>query len=149
VRWLLVVGAALAFAPHASAGLPSPCGLLTNADVAKLLGSKVVARDALGNRLYASCKWTGANLGGYAPTQRSLLVQVSRSTRVQFEKNARNMPGAIRVAGVGEAAFAQRQGGGSFLSVYSHGYGVEVIASLVTSPLDVEKGAAKAALRRL
>ena len=58
MRWLLVVGAALAFVPHASAGLPSACGLLTNAEVAKLLGSKVVGRDALGNRLYTSCKWT-------------------------------------------------------------------------------------------
>jgi hypothetical protein len=149
VRWLLLVGAALAFAPHASAGLPSPCGLLTNAEVAKLLGSKVVARDALGNRLYTSCKWTGASLGGYAPTQRSLLIQVSRSTKAQLEKTARNMPGAIRVTGVGEAAFTQRAGGGNFLNVYSHGYGIEVIASLVTSPLAVEKSAAKTALRRL
>ena len=77
------------------------------------------------------------------------MIQVSRSTTVQFEKNARNMPGAIRVTGVGEAAFAQRQGGGSFLNVYSHGYGVEVLASLVTSPLEVEKRAATTALRRL
>jgi len=151
VRWLLVVGAALtsALAPRASAGLPNPCGLLTNVEVAKLLGSKVVARDALGDRLYTSCKWTGASLGGYAPTQRSLLIQVSGSTKAHLEKAATNMPGAIRVTGVGEAAFAQRQVGGSFLNVYSGGYGLEVIASLVTSPLDVEKSAAKTALTRL
>src|SRR5207302_9343092 len=123
-RWWLLVGAALAFAPHTSSGLPSPCGLLTNAEVAKLIGSKVVARDALGNRLYASCKWTGASLGGYGPTQRSLLIQVSRSTKAQLEKTARNMAGAIRVTGVGEVAFTQRAGGGSFLNVYSHGYGI-------------------------
>ena len=72
-----------------------------------------------------------------------------QNTKAQLEKTARNMLGAIRVTGVGEAAFTQRQGGGSFLNVYSHGYGIEVIASLVTSPLDVEKSAAKTALTRL
>lgn len=149
MRWLLAVGAAAALAPAASAGLPNPCTLLTNAEVAKVLGSKVVARAASGNRLYTSCTWTGANLGGYAPTHRSLAIQVSQSTKAQFEKTARTLPGAIRVTGVGEAAFTQRAGGGSFLNVYARGYGLEVIASLITSPLEVEKRAATAALKRL
>jgi acetaldehyde dehydrogenase (acetylating) len=149
VRWLLAVGAAAALTPAASAGLPNPCRLLTNAEAAKLLVSKVAARDASGNRLYTSCTWTGANLGRYAPTHRSLAIQVSRSTKAQFEKAAGKLPGAIRVTGVGEAAFTQRAGGGSFLNVYARGYGLELIASLVTSPLEVEKRAATTALKRL
>ena len=44
MRWLLAVGAALTLAPAASAALPNPCGLLTNAEVRQLLGSTVVSR---------------------------------------------------------------------------------------------------------
>jgi hypothetical protein len=142
---------ALVFIPAGSAALPSPCALLTNAEVAKALDTKIAGRDISGNRLYRSCKWTGKNLSasGFYPTQRSLLVEVSRTTKTRFEENARTTKGAIRVIGVGEAAFAMPQGGGGFLYVYAHGYGLDLSASLVTSPLNVEKNAAQIAVKRL
>jgi hypothetical protein len=151
MRALVLVVLTLAVTPLASAGLPSPCALLTNAEVAKILGTKIVARNVSGNRLYRSCKWTGQNLSrrGFYPTQRSLMVEVSSTTKTRFEKNARTTKGAIRVASVGEAAFAMPQGGGGFLYVYAHGYGIDLSASLVTSPFDVEKNAARIAVARL
>jgi hypothetical protein len=149
MRALVTVVLGLAFTPAASAGLPNPCALLTNAEVAKVLGSKVVARDTLGNRLYRSCKWTGADLGGYYPSKRKLLLQVTKATKAQFEQAARTTHAATRVNGVGEAAFAMPQSGGGFLNVYAHGFGLELNAALVTSPLDAEMSAAKLALTRL
>jgi len=41
------------------------------------------------------------------------------------------------------------QGGGGFLYVYAHGYGLNLSASLVTSPLNVEKNAGRIAVKRL
>jgi hypothetical protein len=151
MRVLVPVVLALAFAPVASGGLPNPCALVTNAEVAQVLGTKIVERDTSGNRLYRSCKWTGQNLSssGFYPTQRSLMVEVSLTTKTRFEESARTTKGAIRVTGVGEAAFAMPQGGGGFLYVYAHDYGLNLSASLVTSPLNVEKNAGRIAVKRL
>jgi hypothetical protein len=151
MRVLVPVVLALAFAPVASGGLPNPCALVTNAEVAQVLGTKIVERDTSGNRLYRSCKWTGQNLSssGFYPTQRSLMVEVSRDTKARFEESARTNKGAIRVTGVGEAAFAIAPGGGGLLYVYAHGYTLGLTASLVTSPLNVEKNAGRIAVKRL
>jgi hypothetical protein len=148
VRYLLPFVLALAFLPSASAAVPNPCALLTNTEVANLLGSKVVGRERQGNRLYQSCTWTGANLSAssFYPTRRSLMLSLSRSTRAAFEKTARTTEGTKKVSGVGDAAFTLQPG---FLEVWQKGYAFQLSASLVTSPLSVEKSAAKKALSRL
>jgi hypothetical protein len=129
---LLVVTLALVIVPTAaSAVLPNPCSLLTNNEAATLIGSKIQTRNAAGNRLYHSCTWTGENLGGYAPTHRSLMVQVTRATKAQFERSAKQTRGAIRVAGIGEAAFALPQGGGSGMNVRQQGNAREVVVGSV------------------
>jgi hypothetical protein len=150
VRWIAVVGAALALAPAAStAALPKPCALLTNAQVAKLLGSKIDDRVASGNGRYLACKWMGASLGSYAAVQRSLMLQVSRTTKAQFTQAARRAQGAARVRGVGEAAYVENGGGNAFLTVYARGYVLQLSDAFVTSSLGVEKAAAKLAVARL
>jgi hypothetical protein len=142
VRRLLTVVLALAFVPAASAGLPNPCALLTNAEVAKALGSKIVAREPTGNGHYHSCTWSGADLGGYSPTHRTLMVQVVTVTKAQFEKGAREMTHAVPISGIGQEAYAST-GPLSVLEVWQKGYALSFIASLVSDPLPTEKSVAK------
>jgi hypothetical protein len=140
---------ALALTPATpAAALPKPCALLTNAQVAKLLGSKVVDRVASRAGHGLACKWNGASLGGAFAVQRSLMLQVARATKAQFEQTARMTQGAVRVRGVGEVAFVEN-GGTAFLSVYARGYMLQLSDAFVTSSLGVEKAAAKLALTRL
>jgi hypothetical protein len=149
VRWLLAVGAAAALAPAASAGLPNPCALLTNSEVAKVLGSKVEARELRGEG--HTCTWTGVNLSkpGFYETHRSLHVDVWSGTRTEFLKAARQDPSAVRVKGFGDAAYRAGNGNVTFLEIWQRGRGLQIVASLVTDPLSAEKQAAKLALNRL
>jgi hypothetical protein len=139
---------ALAFAPAATAGLPNPCSFLTNAEVAKALGSKIVSREPSGNGHYHSCTWTGADLGGYSPTHRSLMVQIVTVTKAQFEKGARETTHAVRISRIGQQAYAST-GPLSVLQVWQKGYALSFIASLVSDPLPTEKSVAKLFVTRL
>lgn len=148
MRIIAVVVLALAFVPVATAGLPNPCTLSTNAEVARALGSKIVSREPTGNGRYRSCTWTGADLGGYAPTHRALMVQIVSVTKAQFEKGARETTHAVRISGMGQEAYAST-GPLSILNVWQKGYALSFIASLVSDPLTTEKGVAKLLLTRL
>jgi len=145
MRRLLTVVLALAFVPAASAGLPNPCALLTNAEVAKALGSKIVSREP---DRYHSCTWTGADLGGYYPAHRTLMVQVSSVTKAQFDKSARQTPGALPVRGIGQDAFADT-GHVPSLNVWQHGDALWIAASLVNDPLQTAKLVAKIVVKRI
>jgi hypothetical protein len=142
MRAIAAVVFALAFAPAAAAGLPNPCTHLTNAEVAKALGSKIVGREASGNGHYRSCTWTGADLGGYSPTHRTLMVQIVTVTKAQFDKGAREMTHAVRISGIGQEAYTST-GPLSVLEVWQKGYALSFIASLVSDPLPTEKSVAK------
>ena len=150
VRLLLVVCAAAVLAPSAPARTPDPCALLSNAEVADAIGSRVADRTANGSGLYRTCRWTGTNRAkpGFHPTRRTLMLTVAPGTRAQFEVFAGRVPGAVRVDGVGEVAFAVAQAGGR-LEVYAGGYVIEVVASLAGSPLAVERRVAKTVAARL
>jgi hypothetical protein len=137
-------------APTASAGLPNPCTLLTNAEVANVLGSPIETREVSGNGKYHTCKWTGKNLArpDALPSQRSLMVQLTASTKARFLKGAKETPGSIRVNGIGEAAYTTT-GVLRYLDVQQHGYALWIIAGDVSDPLAAEKAAAKTAVTHL
>ena len=145
---MLPVVLALIFVPAASAGLPNPCGLLTNAEVAKALGSKIVSREPTGTGRYRTCTWTGADLGGYAPMHRTLMVQVTSATKTQFDKSARTTPGAVPVHEIGQEAYAET-GHVPSVNVWQHGDAIWINASLVNDPVQTAKTVAKLAVKRL
>jgi uncharacterized protein DUF3558 len=149
---LLPFALALAFAPAASAALPNPCALLTNAEVAKALGSKVESRDVVafpGSR-GRTCEWKGANLASpnsYA-VQRSVMITVSTATKAQFEKGARQTPGAVAVRGVGGAAYATT-GVVKFFYAWQYGFTISVVAGNAIDPIQTAKAVAKLAVKRV
>jgi len=150
VRFIALALAALAVAPAASAGLPNPCTLLTNAQVAKVLGSKVVEATPTGNGRYGMCTWKGANMArpDAMPAQRSLIVQVSTTTEAAFKKVAEQTPGAVRIAGIGETAYSTH-GALKSVNAFRHGYALMVVAGLTVDPLATAKAAAKLAVAKL
>jgi hypothetical protein len=151
VRFLVLVALALALGSAASGGVPNPCALLMNAEVAKALGSKIESRDmpSFGGR-GRTCKWTGVNLAtsGFYEVHRDLTVTVSSSTRAQFDRSARQAPGAVRVRSVGQAAYAST-GAVKSLDVWQHGYVLWIIAGNAIDPIATATSAAKLAVRRL
>jgi hypothetical protein len=152
VRFLVLAGLVLALTPAASAGLPNPCALLTNAEVAKALGSKVESRDVVaypGSR-GKTCEWKGANLAtpNSYPVHRSVMITVSTATKAQFEKGARQTTGAVPVRGIGGAAYATT-GVVKFFYAWQHGFTISVIAGNAIDPIQTEKGVAKIAVTRV
>jgi hypothetical protein len=140
------------FAPTASAELPNPCTQLTNPEAAKVHGSKIEFHaEVTSNGRYRMCKWTGVNLASpkaYVVLQRTLLVQLSASTAARFEKDAKQIQGAVRVAGVGESAWTSNSVIHE-LNVEQSGYALWITAGLVIEPLQTEKAAAKIAVKHL
>jgi hypothetical protein len=147
MRRLMPVALALALAPSASAALPNPCALLTNAQVAKIFGSKVETRTVGGNRLYRTCTWDGPGLGTYGGTHPQLMLQVTHGTKGQFDKSAKRTPGAVRVNGLGEAAFTANND--QMLYVLQHGTLLSFFSTAFTTSIQVDKSLARAALKRL
>lgn len=152
MRWLVVIGAALMLAPSATAALPNPCTLLTNADVAKVLGSKVESKQTRNfGGSTDSCQWTGVNLAGpnsYA-IHRTLTVTIDAVSRSQFRKFANDAQGSARIKGVGQIAYVQGNGNLTQLEIWQSGRTIGVIANLVANPLAAEKAAAKLVVARL
>jgi hypothetical protein len=153
MRWLVVIGTALTLTPSATAGVPSPCSLLTNAQVAKALASKVASKQEMHYTDYRgrTCQWQGVNLApssSYA-VHRELSLMVSTTTKTKFLRFANENQGAVRVAGVGEDAFLLPQGNGGLLSVYAGGYLLELTVSNVTSGSAIEKRLAENAIAQL
>ena len=143
MRRLVSLVLALAFIPVASgATLPSPCTLLTNAQVAKVLGSKVAYRTAGAGY----CTWNGMALGAFTSAHSILMVAIARSTKAAFKATEAARRGAVRVRGVGQAAFGTPESNVVFLIVWQRGVVLSLVASSVSTPLDVEEAAAKIAL---
>jgi hypothetical protein len=143
VRWLLVVAAAAALVPNASAALPNPCALLTNAQVSGLLGTKIASRaDRPAGVRARMCRWVGRN--GLA-----LTVILAQRTKAEYELSAHDTPRSIRVNGIGDAAFTVPKSEGGFLVVWRGSYPLELSATLGKTQLPVEESAARSALRRL
>ena len=154
MRLLAIVGAVLLLSPSAlCASTPKACALLTNAEVAKALGSKIASKQTVtfGGGPNDTCQWTGVNLSGpnaYA-THRTLTVTVGETTRAKFLEFADATPHVVRIRGLGQLAYSQGNGNLDELVVWQSGHVLTVIANLVSSPLAVEKVAARAAVARL
>jgi hypothetical protein len=134
----------------AERSIPNPCALVTNADVSAALGSKIAFRDVpdLGGR-GRSCRWTGRSLSrsDYYEVRRMLLVLVSPSTRAQFERSS-HQPGAVKVAGAGGVAFADR-GPTRVVHVWRDGLTLLIQAVFVTNPIAAAAHVARIAVVRL
>jgi hypothetical protein len=123
--------------------------LISNAQISAILKSKVVSRTPGGNGLYRSCAWTGKSIApaGAAPVQRALRIQITRSTKAGFIKQANAQPNAQRVAGIGEFAWELQRV--NSLNVYADGLAFQLSSVFTTSPLSTEKTAAKLVLKHL
>jgi hypothetical protein len=147
-RMLLAVGLALAFVQTASAGVPNPCALLTNAEVAKVFGAKIADRasDAYGSG--RGCTWDGATPNSFTSYHASLRIDIARVTKAEFEKQAKKAKNAVPVRNVGELAYSQYLAG-EVLTVWQHGIWMSVELSGGTSPIEAAKALARSALTRL
>lgn len=140
--WLATLGLALAIAGGAVAmtrgthelslagrgsAIPDPCSLVTNAEVATVLGNPVqyrtvqaFGRGRLGLR---TCRWTAVPYSSHTYNNNTLMLSVARMTRAQFAANAlaERTRGAIPVRGVGAEAF-RTSGPAYFLSFYARGH---------------------------
>jgi hypothetical protein len=142
-----VIGAAVVSAPAATAArLVNPCSLLKNAEAAKVLGGQVVDRNATAGNANAMCTWIGPTIGGALGQRRAVTITVFRMTERAFKGSYG--AGSILVCGLGAPAFAA-QGGRAFLSVYRHGFTIDINVALVTSQLRADKLLAAVALKRL
>jgi hypothetical protein len=146
MRLLLVpVLLALTLIPAASAGLPNACTLLTNAEVAKVFGAKIADRT---KDAYGGCTWNGVTPNSFTSYHDTLSIQIVRVTRAQFDKWAKRAKNAVRVRGLGDAAFSQYTPG-EFLSVWQNGIYLSVELGGGTSPITQSKALAREALARL
>jgi hypothetical protein len=138
---------ALSFVTTASAAMPNPCALLTNAEVAKAFGAKIASRtrDAT---VPGSCTWDGVTLGTFTSAHASLRIDIARITKVEFEKQATKAKNAVPVRGVGELAYSQYTAGET-LTVWQQCSCKDTALTETTSPLAAAKTLARAALARL
>ena len=140
----------LALVPSASAALPNPCTLLTNAEVAQALGSRVQNRTTQlpptmqETTRVRMCTWTGAPLSSYRSSGDTLRLIIVPSTRSQFLKAAKLSVGAVHVQNLGDMAYATRQS----LNLLAHGYSLSIWLSSVDAH-QAETVLAHAAVKRL
>ncbi|HWB23446.1 MAG TPA: hypothetical protein VG652_11245 [Gaiellaceae bacterium] len=143
------------FVSNASAQLPNPCALVTNAEVAKSVGDKIQSRTAGDPH---SCTWNGVPYGTFMTTTPTLTLDVSQVTEAQFRRNAFSIvPGAepgtmereagVLVKHVGTVAYSLVSG--QELIVWYRGIMLDVSSSALVSPLETAKALAKIALTRL
>jgi len=148
VRWLLAVGAAAALAPAASAGLPNPCTLLTNAEVAKAFGTKIATRTSEGNRYGRSCAWDGVARGTFTSAHASLRIDLAQTTKADFLRGAKRAKNAVPLQGLGDLAYSEYMAG-EFISVWQRGVSVGFDLTGVSTPIASANALAHAALARL
>jgi hypothetical protein len=139
-------GAALAV-PHTGGPLPNPCSLLTNAQVAVILGGRVASRSNDGK---GTCDWEGPVVGAFTTAGQNFFVQVKRESAGSF--NARFVPllegaRAVRVSGLQGPAFWQYYG--QVLAVWDHGVTLEISGSTLSVYPQLVKRLARAAFKRL
>ncbi len=147
MRLLLSVVLALTFVPAAAAGLPNPCTLLTNAEVAKAFGSKIQSRANESYGLSRSCTWEGAPLGSFTSAHASLQLDIAHVSRAQFLKNAKKAKNAVPIHGIGDLAYSQYMAG-EFLTVWRQGIWLSVSLGGVSSPIASAKALARSAIAR-
>jgi hypothetical protein len=138
--------------PAAAASVPNPCALLTNREAAGAVGSGILMRNPQSPpgmppaARFRMCTWTGMPRSTYQSTGNRLDVMVVRTTKARFQKTAQAMRHAVRVKGLGEAAYATI-GAATFLNVYARGLAFTFRVDAV-APLPVEKRIAKLVLAR-
>jgi hypothetical protein len=150
VRWLLPLVVAMALVPGAAAaGLPNPCALLTSAEAAKVLGSKISYRTPESDTFYRSCTWNGVALSSATSVHASLMVDLSRITKAKFLGQAAQLRGAVLVRGLGNVAVGIQ---GIINQLYVWQSGIELTFSVIQSSspaFSAEKAAAKIALKHV
>jgi hypothetical protein len=148
VRAVVVAALALVLVASAPAALPNPCRLLTNAEVAKVLGTKVAIR-VRDDRFERACVWSGPTLGPFTSGRPEVRLGFSRRSRKQFEQIARSTTGTP-VRGIGDEAL-WLDGNVEMLWFWSRGLAFTITLGDVQnlrSPVQIAKQLALAALTR-
>lgn len=149
MRRPLVAVLALVLVPMASgAKIPKACGLLTNKQVARALGSRIYLRQASKFGLSPACTWRGPPLNRYTSAGKTLRAWVMPISKARFKQSARSNF-MRRVRGIGQVAYGTPFSAAVQLEVWKHGYAVTFMASAVGSPFKVEKRVAKLAVKHL
>ena len=146
MRRILPLLLALALAPAASARVPSPCALLTNAEVAKVLGAQVASRISGKLGLEPTCTWDSAPLSSFTSARAEVNVNLAPISKARFEKEAKQTHG-VPVHGVGEAAL-WLDGPAQVLWFWHHGYALNLQVIDVSSPQASATNLAKAMVNR-
>jgi hypothetical protein len=153
MRTLLVMASAIVVgvvstltASAAPTALPSACGLLTDQQAMRALGTKIAYRTSAVNE--DSCTWTSVTFGANG-ARSALTVGVSSSTRSKFELMQTLTPGAVALPSVGSGAFGLPGGNPVIVWAWRRGIILGVSTLTVASPLHAEKTAATFALRRI
>lgn len=139
----------------ASAGLPNPCALLTNAEAGKAFGDKIQSRTADGQH---SCTWNAVPYGTFMTVTPTLTLSVAQVTEAQFKKSSiATVPGAgpgtmeraqgLLVRHIGDLAYSMPTG--AELIVWYRGTMLDFSSNALVSPLETAKTLAKIALTRL
>ena len=124
---LLSIALSLVFSTSAfaTAPLPNPCTLLTNAQVGPVLWGSVQTRVRGGNGFEPSCTWTGPP-EGYMLFRETLTLDVFRITKARFDfSNLESIPPATPFSGHGVHAYLSNGG----LQAWQGGIAIEMDAS--------------------
>jgi hypothetical protein len=124
--------------------VPGACTLLTPAELVDALGSRPRYRTAEPGTESSTCMWHDEPLTSLGKV--TLSVQVVRMTEAAFERALSRGRGGQRVAGLGETAYAFRDG--ALLTVWHRGYTLTVV-NRTDRPLESGKRVAAAAIARL
>jgi hypothetical protein len=167
-RWIafvFIVGLSLAafgvprYVLHAQASaaspasLPATCSLLATKEVASALGHQIaIHQSTFGSP--RGCTWQSVRLGRFTSASAGLSLDVAHVSRQAFQhafnKGRLSGRGILPYNGIGQVAYLQPDGNGSYeLSVWQNGVVVQSSAWLVDSPLATEKVLAAIVLRRL
>ena len=136
--------AAPAFASTAK-GLPNPCSLLTNAQVAPAVGGKIQRHSATRDRFSRTCTWTGPPIG-YMQTSQSFTLQLGRVSRSTFiREQLGSIPQPTEIQSKGILAFLSNSG----LCVWKNGLELQMDSPYATVYPENAVALAKDALTRV
>jgi hypothetical protein len=137
---ILATAAALVGAASASAGVKSPCKLVTTADATKALGVPAGVGKAATVGLYQACQYLVGSKG--------VIVLVRPLSRSNFDKSAKLNPGpVVHLGGIGSDAYSVK--GGAGVLVWKSGTEVTVAVAGLGKALNAEEALARAAAARL
>ena len=124
--------------------MPDACALLTPAEVVDVVGSRPRQRTPGHGSDIDSCIWHDGPVT--TPANEKLVVQVARMPRAVFEDLMSRQRGAQPLEGVGEVAYALREGRG--VIVWHAGYSL-AIDNRGAMPLETLERVAAAAIARM